>query len=140
MNSTHARMSSVGLVALLFLSFALPATPSAAQSRPECEKGALPELPDVTITSVNNETVPVPHCKLEGTIGTETNFELLLPDDWNGKFVMGGGGGFVGSAWSTLPWDTGCSRNGYRDCRYGHGPSRQSPSMPVGPSTTSSVW
>ena len=21
----------------------------------------------------------------------------LLPDDWNGKFVMGGGGGFVGS-------------------------------------------
>ncbi|MGB6643123.1 MAG: tannase/feruloyl esterase family alpha/beta hydrolase [Thermoanaerobaculia bacterium] len=30
-------------------------------------------------------------------IGTETSFELLLPDTWNGKFVMGGGGGFVGS-------------------------------------------
>jgi feruloyl esterase len=30
-------------------------------------------------------------------IGTETHFELLLPDTWNGKFVMGGGGGFVGS-------------------------------------------
>jgi feruloyl esterase len=34
-------------------------------------------------------------------IGTETNFELLLPDDWNGKFVMGGGGGFVGSVVNT---------------------------------------
>jgi feruloyl esterase len=30
-------------------------------------------------------------------IGTEINFELLLPDRWNGKFVMGGGGGFVGT-------------------------------------------
>jgi feruloyl esterase len=36
-----------------------------------------------------------------GVIGTETNFELLLPDTWNGKFVMGGGGGFVGSVMNT---------------------------------------
>ncbi|MFQ5742584.1 MAG: tannase/feruloyl esterase family alpha/beta hydrolase [Acidobacteriota bacterium] len=37
------------------------------------------------------------HCKVSGVIGSEINFELLLPADWNGKFVMGGGGGFVGS-------------------------------------------
>jgi feruloyl esterase len=36
-----------------------------------------------------------------GVIGTETNFELLLPETWNGKFVMGGGGGFVGSVQNT---------------------------------------
>ena len=30
-------------------------------------------------------------------IGPEINFELLLPGEWNGKFIMGGGGGFVGS-------------------------------------------
>jgi feruloyl esterase len=36
-----------------------------------------------------------------GVIGTETNFELLLPEKWNGKFVMGGGGGFVGSVVNT---------------------------------------
>jgi pimeloyl-ACP methyl ester carboxylesterase len=36
-----------------------------------------------------------------GIIGTETHFELLLPDQWNGKFVMGGGGGFVGSVMNT---------------------------------------
>ena len=32
-----------------------------------------------------------------GVIGTEIKFSLLLPDDWNHKFLMGGGGGFVGS-------------------------------------------
>jgi len=39
------------------------------------------------------------HCKVAGTIGAEVHFELLLPehDAWNGRFVMGGGGGFVGS-------------------------------------------
>ena len=37
------------------------------------------------------------HCRVMGVIETEINFELLLPDEWNGRFVMGGGGGFVGS-------------------------------------------
>jgi Tannase and feruloyl esterase len=30
-------------------------------------------------------------------IGTEIRFSLLLPDTWNGNFMMGGGGAFVGS-------------------------------------------
>jgi feruloyl esterase len=56
-----------------------------------------------------------------GVIGAEINFELRLPDDWNGKFVFGGGGGFVGSVmnaahdvedvvadgWATVGTDTG---------------------------------
>ncbi len=37
------------------------------------------------------------HVKVDGTIGGSIRFELLLPDDWNGRFVMGGGGGFVGT-------------------------------------------
>ena len=41
------------------------------------------------------------HCKVEGVIETEIRFELLLPDDWNGRFFMGGGGGFVGSIQNT---------------------------------------
>jgi feruloyl esterase len=49
------------------------------------------------LTTVTHEAAPAPHCKVAGVIGTETNFELLLPDEWNRKFVMGGGGGFVGS-------------------------------------------
>ena len=39
------------------------------------------------------------HCRVAGVIETEINFELLLPepDAWTGRFLMGGGGGFVGS-------------------------------------------
>ncbi|HUF76570.1 MAG TPA: tannase/feruloyl esterase family alpha/beta hydrolase [Longimicrobiales bacterium] len=39
------------------------------------------------------------HCAVTGTIDAEIRFELLLPlpEAWNGRFVMGGGGGFVGT-------------------------------------------
>lgn len=35
-------------------------------------------------------------CRIKGIIGREIGFELLLPGGWNERFVMGGGGGFVG--------------------------------------------
>jgi feruloyl esterase len=65
-------------------------------AQPVCNTKSLPQLPDVTITSVTQEIAPNPHCKVAGVIGPEIHFELLLPEKWNGKFVMGGGGGFVG--------------------------------------------
>jgi len=68
---------------------------------PACAIESLLELPDVRITSVTEESQFAPHCKVAGVIGTETHFELLLPEDWNGKFVMGGGGGFVGMVVNT---------------------------------------
>ncbi len=74
-----------------------PASQQAAATTSVCAKESLPQLPDVRITAVTRESAPAAHCKVAGVIGTETNFELLLPDKWNGKFVMGGGGGFVGS-------------------------------------------
>jgi len=73
------------------------AASGALQAEPVCYEKAFPSLPDVRIISIAAGTDPAPHCKVAGVIGTETNFELLLPDTWNGKFVMGGGGGFVGS-------------------------------------------
>ena len=39
--------------------------------------------------------IRVAHCRVAGVIGTEIRFSLLLPDEWNRKFMMGGGGGFV---------------------------------------------
>jgi len=63
----------------------------------QCAGERFPEYPDVVIKQVSAQSKPVPHCKVAGRIGPEIYFELLLPDDWNGKFVMGGGGGFVGS-------------------------------------------
>jgi feruloyl esterase len=74
----------------------LPAT-----SGPVCSQASFPALPDVRLISVTQEASMAPHCKVVGVIGTETNFELLLPENWNGKFVMGGGGGFVGSVQNT---------------------------------------
>ncbi len=43
------------------------------------------------------------HCKVAGTIEGSIKFEVLLPekDAWNGRFFMGGGGGFVGSVQNT---------------------------------------
>ena len=62
-----------------------------------CEKLIELKLPDVKITSAITVTQGPSHCKVKGVIGKEINFELLLPLDWNGSYVMGCGGGFVGS-------------------------------------------
>ena len=70
-------------------------------AQPVCKVESLPELPDVTLTAVAHESAPTPHCKVAGVIGPEIHFELLLPEKWNGKFVMGGGGGFVGLVMNT---------------------------------------
>jgi len=61
-------------------------------------------LPDVVLESAT-PVAPDPqknphvalHVVVNGVIGGTIRFELLLPDDWNGRFVMGGGGGFVGT-------------------------------------------
>ena len=54
-------------------------------------------LPDLSVVSVERLAEPVEHCKLTAKLGREIHFSLWLPDAWNGKFLMGGGGGFVGS-------------------------------------------
>ena len=86
---------------------------SAQDSSAPCNLESLPQFPDVTITSVTKETDLAPHCKVAGVIGTEIHFELLLPDKWNGKFAMGGGGGFVGQVINTAALLYGAVRSGY---------------------------
>ena len=57
------------------------------------------QLPDVKIESVTYETEGdnITYYDVDGVIGGTIKFELLLPDDWNERFAMGGGGGFVGT-------------------------------------------
>ncbi len=84
-----------------------------------CEKLKDLKLPDVTILSVESKAsdsirvpepwLPIvvitkPFCRVMGRISTEINFEILLPQQWNDRFLMGGGGGFVGAI-----------HNGFRD-------------------------
>ena len=105
---------------LIVASVILTAPALGAFAKSDCDIDAFPDLPDVGLRSVGLENAPVPHCKISGVIGTETNFELLLPDEWNGKFAMGGGAGFTGfvvntaltygalqSGYATVGTDTG---------------------------------
>src|SRR5260221_2269318 len=88
------------------------ARPSAAQDRPGggiksagCSAMSGLRLPDVRITEAVAVAADAPaggkiqraHCNVSGVIGREIRFEALLPDDWNQRFFMGGGGGFVGA-------------------------------------------
>ena len=104
-------MKRLFLITATLIVFTLFNSPLHAQ--PVCKSDSLPQLPDVTITSVTQETQGATHCKVAGVIGTETNFELLLPDKWNGKFVMGGGGGFVGSVVNVAASLYGAVQSGY---------------------------
>lgn len=58
-------------------------------------------LPDVRITeaapAAPGGAITTPHCRVSGVIGREIRFTVWLPDEWNQRFLMGGGGGFVGS-------------------------------------------
>ncbi|MCE6989825.1 tannase/feruloyl esterase family alpha/beta hydrolase [Dyadobacter sp. CY323] len=69
----------------------------------------LPEVNIHTATQINAGDDPdgkgpakKAYCKLLGVIGREINFELILPADFNGRFAMSGGGGFVGVVSNSL--------------------------------------
>ncbi|MCU1382343.1 MAG: Tannase and feruloyl esterase [Acidobacteria bacterium] len=78
-----------------------PAALSAADHG-DCAALTQLKLPDITITeaaavAASATGITRPHCRVAGVIGTEIKFSLLMPDTWNHKFLMGGGGGFVGT-------------------------------------------
>ena len=81
---------------------ALP--PAAPVASVDCASALRVALPNVRITAAR-AVVPTdsmralgqkPHCRVEATLDEETHILALLPDDWNGRFLMGGAGGFVG--------------------------------------------
>jgi feruloyl esterase len=78
---------------------------------PACADLVSLELPHVKIESA--EEIPADglpaYCHVLGVIETEIRFEVNLPVDWNGKFYMGGGGGFVGSIQSQ-GWENALAR------------------------------
>lgn len=45
---------------------------------------------------VESEALPT-YCRVRGTIDNRTEFEMRLPRDWSGRFVMAGCGGFCGA-------------------------------------------
>lgn len=95
-------MKPLYLVGFLAVSGAMVAA-GAETKRITVEELKQVRLPDVELNSVmqiaSDAKKPnaAAHVEVKGTIGGHIRFELLLPDSWNGRFVMGGGGGFVGT-------------------------------------------
>jgi feruloyl esterase len=85
------------LIALLI--FACAATCQAeAKKHISVEELQQVRLTDVVLESVTEKKPNADaYVEVKGVIGQHIRFELLLPAEWNGRFVMGGGGGFVGS-------------------------------------------
>ncbi len=77
--------------------------PALGQSKSHLSLGELRQvrLPDVVLEKVEADARKDPpgagDVQVQGVIGGNIRFELLLPETWNGRLVMGGGGGFVGS-------------------------------------------
>jgi hypothetical protein len=112
--------------AIATLKVALAKAPAVACSMDSFPASALP-VPNTAITSVAMVSTPVPHCLINGTInagrvGTPTptptpqsrytyqiTWQARLPNAWNSKFDMPGGGGTDGS----VPGTTGRLARGY---------------------------
>ncbi len=102
----------MALLSLLLLSAthaakAAPAEhgPHAARAAVDCAAAMQIALPNARVTAVRaeqpNDSLRAlgqrAYCQVAATVDAETHIVALLPDDWNGRFLMGGGGGYVGA-------------------------------------------
>ena len=75
------------------------ATPPAVTARIACATLSGKTIGGATLTAVvvpTSGAVPT-YCKVNGTLAPALNFEIRLPDAWNGKLYYAGGGGYDGS-------------------------------------------
>lgn len=87
-------------LAVLVRPVALHAAPAA-----DCAEALRIALPNAHVTVASavapNDSLRAlgqkPYCRVDAIVDTETHIVALLPDDWNGRFLMGGGGGYAGS-------------------------------------------
>lgn len=86
--------SSLMAAALLTAGGSL-ASPAAAVVPGAC--GSITTATSPELDTVESRTAPVPHCFLHGTLGNDRDFRILLPVEWNGKYVLGVAGGFGGT-------------------------------------------
>jgi hypothetical protein len=100
-------------ISFAFMLFACLASAQNVKPCKPCAELKNLQLPDVTILvaeanagdTIKNPDEPwrgtiviqKPFCRILGRISKEINFEILLPDESNTRFLMSGGGGFVGS-------------------------------------------
>jgi len=96
------------------LSMSVMAAPSSGQGRPADRQSAespsacealrakdFASLPDAATSIMTAQRVAAApdkpaHCRITGIVAPQIQFELRLPDDWNGRYLQGGCGGFCG--------------------------------------------
>jgi feruloyl esterase len=64
-----------------------------------CENLATIQVPNTTVTATNYVAPAngLPgYCDLQATVAPQTDIEVRLPDNWNGRYLHLGGGGFDG--------------------------------------------
>lgn len=101
--SLHGFVARLGIAAMAFAAFA--AFPVWA----DCNVPALNELkvPNLTVTSATIVSAAAPnpaYCDVKGVVTTASegadpssaNFEVMMPQNWNGKFIFNGVGGLAG--------------------------------------------
>jgi len=97
-------LPSLAAITLPPLAYAAPAVHGRVRAVADCAAALRIALPNAHVTAasavVPNDSLRAlgqkPHCRVEATVDAETHIVALLPDDWNGRFLMGGGGGYVG--------------------------------------------
>jgi hypothetical protein len=95
LNTTSGRWVVLGTLAAGACLLACSTAP--LPTCPELTGWSAPGVEILTAEEIAAEDPAPAYCKVAGTADGTIQFELLLPADWNGKLLMGGGGGFVGS-------------------------------------------
>jgi feruloyl esterase len=107
--SFHQLTIVLPALAALALAPAVRAESPAGQHRAggaaDCRAAVRIALPGAQITATNmvaphdtlRATGQKAYCQVEATLDAETHLIALLPDDWNGRFLMGGAGGYGGA-------------------------------------------
>lgn len=131
------RFLSVCLFVLYGTATVIGIIPVVAQQVPckPCEDFTALKLPEVRIHTArwisegdkveDKKVAKTTYCKVLGVIGKEINFELLLPVQFNGRFAMSGGGGFVSGVSNGL---RGLVNDGYATAGTDVGHKRSDPS------------
>jgi feruloyl esterase len=106
MTTNRTKLTAVALSGLLLSACGgsgdeTPPTPAvtAVTAQQACAALSGKTIAGATLSAVAvaaSAAVPT-YCKVNGTIAPSLNFEMRLPDAWNGKLYYGGGGGYDGS-------------------------------------------
>ncbi|MCW5888966.1 MAG: tannase/feruloyl esterase family alpha/beta hydrolase [bacterium] len=99
------RRLPIRLTTLLLGLAAVPAAHAAS-----CEALAMLVLPDTTITAAERPAGTA-HCRVAGVIAPQVQFQVWLPDAWNGKYLGVGNGALAG--YLNLPAMTKAVERGY---------------------------